>query len=80
IIEINSIKQGEYKITPIDDMAQFYIFYLKDSTIPYAQFILMDKTMFNSAYVQMFFLGNYDKNLYDLVINARDAKVFKLKI
>ncbi|EIL2846660.1 TPA: hypothetical protein RZH05_001812, partial [Campylobacter coli] len=56
------------------------IFYLKDSTIPYAQFILMDKTMFNSAYVQMFFLGNYDKNLYDLVINARDAKVFKLKI
>ncbi|EGD5918889.1 peptide-binding protein [Campylobacter coli] len=80
IIEINSIKQGEYKITPIDDTAQFYIFYLKDSTIPYAQFILMDKTMFNSAYVQMFFLGNYDKNLYDLVINARDAKVFKLKI
>ncbi|ECK7525814.1 STT3 domain-containing protein [Campylobacter coli] len=79
IIEINSIKQGEYKITPIDDTAQFYIFYLKDSTIPYAQFILMDKTMFNSAYVQMFFLGNYDKNLYDLVINARDAKVFKLK-
>ncbi|EMS7836067.1 peptide-binding protein [Campylobacter coli] len=80
IIEINSIKQGEYKITPIDDTAQFYIFYLKDSTIPYAQFILMDKTMFNSAYVQMFFLGNYDKNLYDLVINTRDAKVFKLKI
>ncbi len=80
IIEINSIKQGEYKITPIDNTAQFYIFYLKDSTIPYAQFILMDKTMFNSAYVQMFFLGNYDKNLYDLVINARDAKVFKLKI
>ncbi|EIY4182468.1 peptide-binding protein [Campylobacter coli] len=79
IVEINSIKQGEYKITPIDDTAQFYIFYLKDSTIPYAQFILMDKTMFNSAYVQMFFLGNYDKNLYDLVINARDAKVFKLK-
>ncbi|MBT0863616.1 peptide-binding protein [Campylobacter coli] len=80
IIEVNSIKQGEYKITPIDDTAQFYIFYLKDSTIPYAQFILMDKAMFNSAYVQMFFLGNYDKNLYDLVINTRDAKVFKLKI
>ncbi|HFW6689742.1 TPA: undecaprenyl-diphosphooligosaccharide--protein glycotransferase [Campylobacter jejuni] len=80
IVEINSIKQGEYKITPIDDKAQFYIFYLKDSAIPYAQFILMDKTMFNSAYVQMFFLGNYDKNLFDLVINSRDAKVFKLKI
>lgn len=80
IIEVNSIKQGEYKITPIDDTAQFYILYLKDSTIPYAQFILMDKAMFNSAYVQMFFLGNYDKNLYDLVINTRDAKVFKLKI
>lgn len=80
IVELNSIKQGEYKITPIDDKARFYIFYLKDSAIPYAQFILMDKTMFNSAYVQMFFLGNYDKNLFDLVINSRDAKVFKLKI
>lgn len=80
IVEINSIKKGEYKITPIDDTAKFYIFYLKDSAIPYAQFILMDKTMFNSAYVQMFFLGNYDKNLYDLVINTRDLKVFKLKI
>lgn len=80
IIEINSIKKSDYKITPIDDTAKFYIFYLKDSAIPYAQFILMDKTMFNSAYVQMFFLGNYDKNLYDLVINTRDLKVFKLKI
>ncbi|RQD68285.1 peptide-binding protein [Campylobacter hepaticus] len=80
IIEINSIKQGEYKITPIDDKAQFYIFYFKDNATRYTQFILMDKLMFNSAYVQMFFLGNYDKNLFDLVLNSKDAKVFKLKI
>lgn len=80
LIEINSIKESDYKITQIDPKAQFYIFYLKDSAIPYAQFILMDKTMFESAFVQMYFLGNYDKNLFDLVINSRDAKVFKLKI
>ncbi|TKX33062.1 undecaprenyl-diphosphooligosaccharide--protein glycotransferase [Campylobacter aviculae] len=79
-IELNSIQQDDYKMIPINENGQYYLFYIKNSSIPYIQFILMDKTMFNSAFVQMFFLGNYDKNLFDLVINTQDAKVFKLKI
>ena len=43
------------------------------------QYIIMDEAMFNSAFVQMFFLGNYDKELFELVINDKDAKVFRLK-
>lgn len=79
-IQVNSIEKGDYTITPIDNNAQLYLFFLKDSAIPRVQYILMDKTMFDSAFVQMFFLGNYDKNLYDLVISTKDAKIFKLKI
>ncbi|TKX32061.1 undecaprenyl-diphosphooligosaccharide--protein glycotransferase [Campylobacter estrildidarum] len=78
-IELNSIQQNDYKEIPIDENGQYYLFYIKNSTIPYIQFILMNKVMFDSAFVQMFFLGNYDKNLFDLVINTQDAKVFKLK-
>lgn len=79
-IQVNSIDKGDYTITPFDNNSQYYLFFLKDSVIPRVQYVLMDKTMFNSAFVQMFFLGNYDKNLYDLVISTKDAKIFKLKI
>ncbi|MBZ7931082.1 peptide-binding protein [Campylobacter sp. RM12910] len=79
-IEINSLQQNNYKEIPINENGQYYLFYIKNSSIPYIQFILMDKIMFDSAFVQMFFLGNYDKNLFDLVINTQDVKIFKLKI
>lgn len=79
-IEFDSVEKNEYKIINVDPSANFYIFYIKDSSMPFTQFILMDKNMYQSAFVQMFFLGNYDKNLFDLVLNTKEAKVFKLKI
>lgn len=79
-IEFDSVEKNEYKIINVDPNANFYIFYIKDSSMPFTQFILMDKNMYQSAFVQMFFLGNYDKNLFDLVLNTKEAKVFKLKI
>ena len=80
IVEINSIKKADYKITKLNDNGNFYLFFIKDFSIPYTQFIFMDENMFNSAYVQMFFFNNYDKNLFDLIVNEKEAKVFKLKI
>lgn len=77
-IEFDSIHQEKYKLISIDQNADFYLFYIKDA-IPF-QFILMDKNMFNSAFVQMFFLGNYNENLFELIMNTNEAKVFKLKI
>ncbi|MCH5335833.1 MAG: peptide-binding protein [Campylobacter sp.] len=79
LVEFNSIRQKDYKFIPIDESADFYLFYIKDTSASF-QFILMDKTMFNSAFVQMFFLGNYDENLFELIVNSNEAKVFKLKI
>jgi len=45
----------------------------------YNMFLLVDEKMYNSLYIQMFVLGDYDKNLFDLVIDSPYAKVYKLK-
>jgi undecaprenyl-diphosphooligosaccharide--protein glycosyltransferase len=45
----------------------------------YGQFILMDLQTFDSLYVQMFILGNYDQNLFELVISSPYSKIYKFK-
>jgi len=79
LVEFNSILQNDYKIMSIDEKADLYLFYIKDASVP-LQFIIMDKKMYESAFVQMFFFQNYDKNLFELVKNTKDAKIFKLKL
>jgi asparagine N-glycosylation enzyme membrane subunit Stt3 len=45
----------------------------------YGQMIVMDRKTYDSAYVQMFMLEKYDKNLFELVISSPYSKIFKLK-
>jgi dolichyl-diphosphooligosaccharide--protein glycosyltransferase/undecaprenyl-diphosphooligosaccharide--protein glycosyltransferase len=45
----------------------------------YDSFVLMDNETFDSAFVQMFMLENYDHNLFELVVNSPYSKVFKVK-
>lgn len=45
----------------------------------YGQFIVMDTDIFNSTYVQMFMLGKYDKNLFELVVSSPYSKIYKIK-
>ncbi len=45
----------------------------------YGRFIVLDERMFNSTYIQLFVLENYDKKLYQPVIMSPYAKVYKLK-
>ena len=66
-----SIRQSEVK--HID--GQLCVVYLKS----YGTIIVMDKETYNSAYVQMFMLDNYDKNLFDLVVSSPYSKIFKVK-
>lgn len=73
-IELTDIQNARYNIREIDKSSNLYMFFIQPS-----QFIIMDKSMHESAFVQMFFLNNYDKELYELVINSPYAKVFKLK-
>lgn len=43
-------------------------------------FVILDDEALNSTYVQLFYLENYDKNLFEPVIMTPLAKVYKLKI
>lgn len=46
----------------------------------YNTFLVVDEATYNSTFIQLFILENYDKDLYEMVINTPSAKVFKLKI
>ena len=73
-VELVSIKDSIYNIRKIDENSNIYMFFINPSS-----FLIMDKTMFNSSYVQMFYLNNYDKDLFELVINDANSKVFRIK-
>jgi dolichyl-diphosphooligosaccharide--protein glycosyltransferase/undecaprenyl-diphosphooligosaccharide--protein glycosyltransferase len=45
----------------------------------YNKFIVMDVETFNSIYVQMFILGRYDKELFELVVASPYSRIYKLK-
>lgn len=79
ITDFNSIKNKDFKQTLVDENGDFFVFYFKENFGLPVQFIIMDKTMFESAFVQMFFFENYDKSLYELVLSEKEAKVYKLK-
>lgn len=53
----------------------YVVVYMKS----YGTFVVMDSTTFNSAYVQMFMLEKYDKNLFELVVSSPYSKIYKLK-
>ena len=46
----------------------------------YGTFLVLDEEAYNSLYIQLFVLENYNKNLFDKVITTPKAKVYKLKI
>ncbi len=45
----------------------------------YGTMFVLDDNALNSTYMQLFFLGNYDKNLYELVGANPYARIYKLK-
>ena len=46
----------------------------------YKQFLVLDNKSYNSLYIQLFVLQNYDKKLFEPIIFSPLAKVYKLKI
>ncbi len=59
----------------VDPNAPLSVIYMRS----YNTFVVVDEKMYNSLYIQLFVLGNYDKDLFDLVIDSPYAKVYKLK-
>ena len=45
----------------------------------YGSFLLLDESMYDSLFIQMFVLENYDKSLFEPLIMTPYAKVYKLK-
>ena len=56
--------------------APMYVIFMKD----YNQFVILDKKMYNSSFIQMFVLEKYDPSLFEPVIIHPLAKIYKLKI
>jgi dolichyl-diphosphooligosaccharide--protein glycosyltransferase/undecaprenyl-diphosphooligosaccharide--protein glycosyltransferase len=54
---------------------KYCVVYLKS----YNEFIVMDKKTYESAYVQMFMLEKYDKELFELVVSSPYSKIYKVK-
>jgi len=64
------------KIQQIDKSSKVSVIFMKN----YKQFLVLDNRMFNSSFIQLFTLENYDKDLFEPVILTPLAKVYKLKI
>ena len=54
---------------------EYVVIYMKS----YGRFVVMDIETFNSMYVQMFILGKYDKELFELVVSSPYSKIYKIK-
>jgi dolichyl-diphosphooligosaccharide--protein glycosyltransferase/undecaprenyl-diphosphooligosaccharide--protein glycosyltransferase len=76
-IGTQNTKKGTTKLQPklYHANGKYAIVYMKS----YGQFIVMDIKTFNSMYVQMFMLGKYDKNFFELVVSSAYSKIYKLK-
>jgi dolichyl-diphosphooligosaccharide--protein glycosyltransferase/undecaprenyl-diphosphooligosaccharide--protein glycosyltransferase len=70
-------KNGKFKTVKqtFDPQSNIYIVWYR----PLNKLLIVDKNIFNSTYVQMFFLRNYDKNLFEPVIENPFAVIYKLK-
>jgi len=84
ILPINQFVVTEYdnkgilhkRVRHLNIGSNLYVIYMKN----YNQFLILDKRLFNSTYIQLFVLENYDPKLFEPTILTPFTKVFKLKI
>ncbi len=71
-------EQGILKtqVQTLDRNSSINVIYMKN----YNTFLVLDNNMYNSTYIQMFVLENFDKLLYEATILSPHSKVYKLKI
>ena len=53
----------------------YYVIYMSN----YNQFLILDKRLFNSSYIQLYVLENYDPELFEPTILTPMLKIYKLK-
>ena len=77
-VTVQLLKNGKNRIQvkPYSSQGDFVVLYMQT----YRRFIVMDEETFRSMYVQMFMLGKYDKELFELVVSSPYSKIYRLKI
>jgi undecaprenyl-diphosphooligosaccharide---protein glycotransferase len=63
-------------IKSINTDGEINVIYMKN----YNRFLVLNHKLFNSTYIQLFVLENYDSNLFEPTILNSQVKVYKLKI
>ncbi|MFG5130574.1 undecaprenyl-diphosphooligosaccharide--protein glycotransferase [Campylobacter lari] len=74
-VDIESITNGKFYYNEIDSKAQIYLLFLRE----YKSFVILDESLYNSAYIQMFLLNQYDQDLFEQITNDTRAKIYRLK-
>ena len=64
------------KTEKLDSNATLSMIHLRN----YRQFLVVDEKMFNSLYIQLFFLRRYDPSFFEPVLSSPWAVVYRLKI
>jgi dolichyl-diphosphooligosaccharide--protein glycosyltransferase/undecaprenyl-diphosphooligosaccharide--protein glycosyltransferase len=64
------------KVQVINPTSKYNVIYMQN----YGQFLLVEDSVYNSTYFQLFVLENYDKSLFEPIILTPLAKVYKLRI
>ena len=58
-----------------DFSSSFYVIYMQS----YNTFLILDQKMFNSTYIQLYVLENYDPKLFEPIVLSPIAKIFKVR-
>lgn len=76
VAQIDKKGSVQKSVQNLNPMARFNVIFMKS----YNKFLVLDDKAFNSLFIQLFVLENYDKNLFEEVIASPLARVYKLKI
>jgi len=70
-------KKGQNRVDSklINIRANYAVVFMKN----YNQIVVMDMQTYKSTYVQMFLLGKYDKELFELVVSSPYSKIYRVK-
>ena len=58
----------------VDKNSNLYVIFLPD----YERILILNETVFNSTFIQLFVLENYDKELFEPVYLSNSARIYKL--
>jgi len=72
----NKTNELRKNIQILDNSADLNVIYMKD----YNRLLVVDNDVYNSMFIQLFVLENYDTNIYEKTILTPLVKVYRLKI